>query len=136
MPGIPATCSPTIFRSDGFALDISADALRHGIALMDRWGLVARARAHGGRCVPPAVSRQLAAFRDTFQTLSQFLNMDAVFPEVQTRAGSRRGVPVRRRAHEAAALAASLSRPLLQADDSLGSGSCSSGGCSGTWCAM
>src|ERR1044071_9451151 len=25
--------------ADGFALDISADALRHGVALMDRWGL-------------------------------------------------------------------------------------------------
>src|SRR5436309_3463116 len=27
------------FGADGFALDISADALRHGIALMYRWGL-------------------------------------------------------------------------------------------------
>ena len=27
------------YGGEGFALDISADALRHGIALMDRWGL-------------------------------------------------------------------------------------------------
>ena len=27
------------FGAEGFALDISADALRHGIALMGRWGI-------------------------------------------------------------------------------------------------
>src|SRR5438445_9773865 len=27
------------FGADGFALDISSDALRYGIALMDKWGL-------------------------------------------------------------------------------------------------
>src|SRR6266478_7157398 len=27
------------FGADGFALDISADALRYGVALQDRWGL-------------------------------------------------------------------------------------------------
>ena len=44
------------FGGEGFALDISADALRHGIALQDRWQLRPRARSRGGRCRQPARS--------------------------------------------------------------------------------
>ena len=71
------------FSADGFALDISADALRHGIALMDRWDLArAPVRIAGDALRLP--------FRDgslrlvvTFQTLSQFLDIEAVFLEVK-----------------------------------------------------
>ena len=71
------------FAADGFALDISADALRHGITLMDRWKLArAPVRMAGDGANLP--------FRDgsvrfvlTFQTLSQFMDLESVFREVK-----------------------------------------------------
>src|SRR5262245_22906223 len=71
------------FGADGFALDISSDALRHGVALMDRWGL-SRAPV---RLAGDAVN---LPFRDgslrlvvAFQMLSQFMNLDRLFAEVK-----------------------------------------------------
>src|SRR5438034_3912534 len=71
------------FVAEGFALDISSDALRYGISLMDRWGL-SRAPV---RLAGDAVN---LPFRDgslrmvlAFQTLSQFMNMERVFEEVK-----------------------------------------------------
>ncbi len=70
------------FGADGFALDISADALRHGAVLMDRWGL-ARAPV---RIAADAVN---LPFRDgalrvvlLFQSASQFMNLESLFAEV------------------------------------------------------
>ena len=71
------------FGAEGFALDISADALRHGVALQGLWGL-----SRGPvRVAGDAVN---LPFRDgslrmvlTFQTLSQFMDLDAVFAEVR-----------------------------------------------------
>ncbi|MBI3282036.1 MAG: class I SAM-dependent methyltransferase, partial [Acidobacteria bacterium] len=71
------------FGADGFALDISADALRYGAALEERWGL---ARAP----VKVAGDALNLPFRDgslrlvcAFQMLSQFMDVEAVFLEVK-----------------------------------------------------
>ena len=43
------------FGADGFALDLSADALRYGAVLKDVWGLAADAGPPGGRRLAPAL---------------------------------------------------------------------------------
>lgn len=71
------------FGAHGFALDISADALRYGLALKDAWGLSAGpVRVAGDALNLP--------FRDgslrmvcAFQMLSQFMNIESVFLEVK-----------------------------------------------------
>jgi ubiquinone/menaquinone biosynthesis C-methylase UbiE len=71
------------FGGEGFALDLSADALRHGAVLMDRWQLSrAPIRVAGDAVNLP--------FRDgsiqlvmACQMLSQFMNMESVFFEVK-----------------------------------------------------
>lgn len=71
------------FGADGFALDISADALRHGIALQERWNLSrAPVRVAGDAVNLP--------FRDgsvrlvmACQMLSQFMDIELVFLEVK-----------------------------------------------------
>jgi ubiquinone/menaquinone biosynthesis C-methylase UbiE len=71
------------FGGEGFALDISADALRHGIALMDRWKLTrAPIRLAGDALRLPFRDGSLRCVM-TFQTLSQFLKLDDVFAEVK-----------------------------------------------------
>lgn len=70
------------FDAQGYALDISADALRHGIALQHQWNYAKapiRIAGDGGKL----------PFRDgsirfvlTCQTLSQFMDLDSVFAEV------------------------------------------------------
>lgn len=71
------------FQASGFALDISADALRHGRALMDRWGLEkAPIRIAADALNLPFPDNSLR-FVMTFQTLSQFLDLDAVFAEIR-----------------------------------------------------
>lgn len=71
------------FDGDGFALDISADALRHGIALMDKWGLSrAPVRLAGDAFRLPFRDESLR-FVMTFQTLSQFPDIEGVFLEVK-----------------------------------------------------
>ena len=71
------------FGAEGFALDISADALRHGIALQDAWGLEkAPVRVAGDAANLPFADNSLR-FVMTHQTLSQFMNLDTIFAEVQ-----------------------------------------------------
>jgi len=71
------------FNADGFALDISADALRHGIALQDRWGLPrAPVRVAGDALNLPFADNSLQMVC-AFQMLSQFMNIESVFLEVK-----------------------------------------------------
>jgi ubiquinone/menaquinone biosynthesis C-methylase UbiE len=70
------------FGADGFALDISADALRHGIALMDRWGLTrAPVRIAGDAVNLPFRDRSLRLVM-LFQSASQFMNLENLFAEI------------------------------------------------------
>ena len=71
------------FGANGFALDISADSLRYGIALQDRWGFArAPIRVAGDAANLPFADGSLR-FVLAFQMLSQFLNMESVFIEVK-----------------------------------------------------
>jgi ubiquinone/menaquinone biosynthesis C-methylase UbiE len=71
------------FGADGFALDISANSLRHGIALMDRWGLArAPVRIAGDAANLPFKDRSLRMVA-AFQMLSQFMDVESVFLEVK-----------------------------------------------------
>ena len=71
------------FGAGGFALDISADALRHGRSLMDSWQMPkAPVRVAGDALNLPFRDNSLR-FVMTYQTLSQFLDLDAVFSEVK-----------------------------------------------------
>ena len=71
------------FGADGFALDISADSLRYGVALLERWNWSrSPVRIAGDAANLP--------FRDgsvrlvlAFQMLSQFMNIESVFLEVK-----------------------------------------------------
>lgn len=70
------------FGARGFALDISADALRHGAHLMDAWGLGnAPVRVAGDAANLPFQDGSLQ-FVMAFQMLSQFTGMEQVFREV------------------------------------------------------
>jgi len=70
------------FGANGFALDLSSDALRYGVALMDRWKLSrAPIRIAGDALNLPFKDGSLR-FVLAFQTLSQFMNMESVFEEV------------------------------------------------------
>ncbi|MCC6585075.1 MAG: methyltransferase domain-containing protein [Bryobacterales bacterium] len=71
------------FGAEGFALDISADALRHGIALMEQWNMPkAPVRIAADALNLPFRDNSLR-FVMTYQTLSQFLDLDAVFTEIK-----------------------------------------------------
>ncbi|MGI8989412.1 MAG: class I SAM-dependent methyltransferase [Bryobacteraceae bacterium] len=71
------------FGARGFALDLSADALRHGIALMDRWGYSrAPVRIAGDGARLPFRDESLRMVM-VFQTLSQFMNLESIFLEVK-----------------------------------------------------
>lgn len=71
------------FGAEGFALDISSDALRYGVALMDQWALSrAPVRLAGDAANLPFEDGSLR-FVLAFQTLSQFMNMESVFLEVK-----------------------------------------------------
>jgi ubiquinone/menaquinone biosynthesis C-methylase UbiE len=71
------------FGAEGFALDLSADSLRHGIALQEKWGLdKAPVRIAGDAVKLPfrdGSLRMVAAF----QMLSQFMDIESVFLEVK-----------------------------------------------------
>jgi ubiquinone/menaquinone biosynthesis C-methylase UbiE len=71
-----------VFGAEGFALDISADALRHGIVLQDRWNYAkAPVRVAGDALNLPFADGSLRMVL-AFQMLSQFLDIGAVFREV------------------------------------------------------
>jgi len=70
------------FGAQGFALDLSADSLRHGRALMDAWHLDrAPIRLAGDAANLPFADESLR-FVCAFQMLSQFMDIEAVFREV------------------------------------------------------
>lgn len=70
------------FGAQGFALDLSADSLRHGRALMDAWHLEhAPIRLAGDAANLPFVDESLR-FVCAFQMLSQFMDIESVFREV------------------------------------------------------
>jgi ubiquinone/menaquinone biosynthesis C-methylase UbiE len=71
------------FGGEGFALDISADALRHGIALMDRWGLSRAPVRVAGDAVNLPFRDNSLQFVMACQMLSQFMDIEAVFLEVK-----------------------------------------------------
>lgn len=71
------------FGAEGFALDLSADALRHGMLLMDRWDLErAPVRLAADALHLPFPDNSLR-FVMAFQMLSQFQDIEAVFLEVK-----------------------------------------------------
>ncbi|HUQ92506.1 MAG TPA: methyltransferase domain-containing protein [Bryobacteraceae bacterium] len=70
------------FGAQGFALDLSADALRHGVHLMGAWKLPqAPIRVAGDAANLPFRDGSLR-FAMAFQMLSQFMGMERVFEEV------------------------------------------------------
>lgn len=71
------------FGAGGFALDISADALRYGAALQDAWNLErAPIRVAGDAANLPFADSSLR-FVAAFQMLSQFMDIEAIFLEVK-----------------------------------------------------
>jgi SAM-dependent methyltransferase len=70
------------FEASGFALDISADALRHGVALQHAWDLERAPVRIAGDAVNLPFRDGSLRFVMTHQTLSQFMDLDAVFAEV------------------------------------------------------
>src|SRR6266404_782874 len=71
------------FGADGFALDISSDALRYGITLMDRWGLARSPVRLAGDAINLPFKDGSLRLVLAFQMLSQFMNMERVFEEVK-----------------------------------------------------
>ncbi len=70
------------FGAMGFALDLSADSLRHGRALMDTWKLDrAPLRVAGDAANLPFADSSLRLVC-AFQMLSQFMDIESVFREV------------------------------------------------------
>src|SRR5688572_29765217 len=70
------------FGAEGFALAISADALRHGVSLQDAWSLdKAPVRVAGDAANLPFRDGSIR-FVMTHQTLSQFMDLDAIFREI------------------------------------------------------
>ena len=71
------------FGASGFALDISADSLRYGVALKDRWQLSRAPIRVAGDAVNLPFADGSLRFVMAFQMLSQFMNMESVFQEVE-----------------------------------------------------
>ena len=71
------------FGASGFALDISADSLRYGSALKDRWHLSRAPIRVAGDAVNLPFADGSLRFVMAFQMLSQFMNMESVFLEVK-----------------------------------------------------
>jgi ubiquinone/menaquinone biosynthesis C-methylase UbiE len=71
------------FGAEGFALDISADSLRHGIALQEAWGLSRAPVRVAGDAVHLPFRDESLKLVCAFQMLSQFMDIEAVFLEVK-----------------------------------------------------
>jgi SAM-dependent methyltransferase len=71
------------FGAEGFALDLSADALRQGITLMERWGLSRAPVRIAGDALQLPFRDGCLRFVMACQTLSQFMDIEAVFLEVK-----------------------------------------------------
>lgn len=70
------------FGASGFALDISADALRHGRFLRTAWQLEKSPVLVAGDATRLPFRDSSLAFVMSFQMLSQFMDVEAVFREV------------------------------------------------------
>lgn len=70
------------FQADGFALDLSADALRHGRFLRTAWNLKRSPVLMAGDAMHLPARDNSLAFVMSFQTLSQFLDLDSIMKEV------------------------------------------------------
>ncbi|MEO8025054.1 MAG: class I SAM-dependent methyltransferase [Bryobacteraceae bacterium] len=71
------------FGAQGFALDISSDSLRHGVALKEIWGLKHEPiRVAGDALHLPFKDNSLKMVM-AFQMLSQFMEIESVFLEVK-----------------------------------------------------
>ena len=71
------------FGGDGFALDLSADALRHGTALVDLWQLARSPVRVAGDAVNLPFRDGSVRFVMACQMLSQFMDIESVFVEVK-----------------------------------------------------
>ncbi len=71
------------FGADGFALDLSADALRHGKALIDAWRLERAPVRIAGDAVRLPFQDSSLRLVVAFQMLSQFMDIESVFVEVK-----------------------------------------------------
>jgi SAM-dependent methyltransferase/uncharacterized protein YbaR (Trm112 family) len=71
------------YGAEGLALDISADSLRHGYALMDRWGVARGPLRIAGDALRLPVRDNSLRFVMACQMLSQFMDIEAVFVEVK-----------------------------------------------------
>jgi len=69
------------YHAEGFALDLSADALRHGQFLRTAWNLEKSPVLTAGDATRLPFRDNSLAFVMTFQTLSQFLDLEAVVRE-------------------------------------------------------
>ena len=70
------------FGASGFALDLSADSLRHGRVLMDAWGLDRAPVRLAGDAVNLPFADASLRFVCAFQMLTQFMDIESVFREV------------------------------------------------------
>ncbi len=71
------------FSADGYMLDISADSLRHGIALQDQWGYPKSPIRMAGDAIHLPFADGSLRLVMAFQMLSQFMNIEEVFIEVK-----------------------------------------------------
>jgi ubiquinone/menaquinone biosynthesis C-methylase UbiE len=71
------------FGASGFALDISADALRYGVALMERWQVSRAPVRVAGDATNLPFRDNSVRFVMACQMLSQFMNIESVFLEVK-----------------------------------------------------
>jgi ubiquinone/menaquinone biosynthesis C-methylase UbiE len=69
--------------ADGFALDLSADALRYGAVLRERWGLTRAPVRLAGDALNLPFRDSSIRFVLAFQFLSQFTDIEPVFREVK-----------------------------------------------------
>ena len=71
------------FGASGFALDLSADSLRYGAVLKDRWKLSRSPIRVAGDAVNLPFPDGSLRFVMAFQMLSQFMNLESLFLEVK-----------------------------------------------------
>lgn len=71
------------YGGEGFALDISEDSLRYGIALQDKWQLAKAPVLVSGDALHLPFADNSLRFVCAFQMLSQFMDIESVFLEVK-----------------------------------------------------
>jgi SAM-dependent methyltransferase len=71
------------YGGEGFALDISEDSLRYGIALRERWKLEKAPVLVSGDALHLPFADNSLRFVCAFQMLSQFMDIESVFLEVK-----------------------------------------------------